>query len=88
MRLKDQYITRPMWDKQVAVSTGEELGFNGAVMMNRTAAVIFELLKEETTEAAIVEAMCKRFDVPRETIERDVRECVGTFRARGLITED
>lgn len=61
--------------------------FNGAVKMNRTAAAIFELLKEDTTEEAIVEALARRFDAPREQIARDVRRYLAAFRQKDLITE-
>ena len=87
MRLKDSYETLAMRDKTIAVPLGDDVQFNGAVKMNRTAAAIFELLKEETSEEAIVEALARRFDAPREKIAGDVRRYLDAFRKKNLIIE-
>ena len=71
----------------MAVPVGDDVTFNGAVKMNRTAAAIFELLKEETTEEAIVEDLAQRFDAPREKIAGDVHRYLAAFRQKDLITE-
>ena len=87
MKLKNHFETMNMRDLLVAVPVGDDVEFNGAVKMNRTAAAIFELLKEDTTESAIVEALTQCFDAPQEEIAADVRRYLEAFRQRGLLTE-
>lgn len=87
MRLKNHFETMNMRDLLVAVPVGDDVEFNGAVKMNRTAAAIFELLKEDTTESAIVEALTQRFDAPEEEIAADVRRYLEAFWQKGLLTE-
>lgn len=79
MRLKDDFITQDLEDTQFLVPIGAE-SFNGIVRNNKTAAYVVNLLKEETTEEKIVDAMYERFDAPRETIAADVKEALATLR--------
>lgn len=88
MKLKESYITQQIGDRQYMVSTGTEADrFKGMISSNRTAAAIVDLLREETTEEKVVDAMYARFDAPREKIERDVRKVVGILRSVGALEE-
>lgn len=87
MRLKNHYETINTLGKLVAVPIGDDTAFTGAVEMNKTAAVIFEMLKKETTEDSIVEALAQQFDAPRERIAEDVHRCLDAFRQKDLLTE-
>ena len=87
MRIKNHFKTITLQNVLVAVPVDKDAKFYGAVKMNRTAAAIFELLKEETTESAIVEAMAQRYDAPKEQIASDVRRYLEAFRQKNLITE-
>lgn len=72
----------------MAVATGEAAkGFNGIVRNNETASYVFELLQEETTEEAVVEAMCARYDAPEERIREDVRRLIEQMRKEGFLYE-
>ena len=44
-------------------------------------------LKTETTEEQIIDAMCAKYDAPRETIAADVREILDTMRRINAIDE-
>ena len=87
MRLKDHYETISMEDKLVAVFVGDDATFNGALKLNKTAAVIFELLKNEVSEEQIVNSLSQRFDVPRDRLVGDVYNCISEFRKRDLLIE-
>lgn len=88
MKLKTSFITEQIGDRQYMVSTGMDANrFKGMISSNRTAAAIVDLLKEETTEEAVVDAMFRRFDAPRAKIERDVRKVVGILRSVGALEE-
>lgn len=87
MRLKDDFITQDLEDTQFLVPIGAE-SFNGIVRNNKTAAYVVNLLKEETTEEKIVDAMYERFDAPRETIAADVKEALATLRRIHALEEE
>ena len=82
MKLKPGYVTTMIEDTQVMVPTGEAAdSFRGIVRSNVTAAFIIDCLKNDTTEAAIVEAMYEQFDADRSVIERDVHRVIEQLRS-------
>ena len=87
MHLKNHFESMAMRDKLVAVPVGDDVEFNGALKLNKTAAAIFELLKNDVSEEQIVDALSKRFDAPRERLADDVRNTISEFRKRGMLAE-
>ncbi len=79
MKLKPEFVTRDVDDTQFLIALGGDT-FNGLVRSNRTAAFIVNQLKTDTTEAAIVDAMCARYDAPRDVIAADVANILNTLR--------
>jgi hypothetical protein len=86
MKLKTDFITQDIDGTQFLVPVGAE-AFRGIVRSNATAAFIVNCLKEETTEEKIADAMCAEYDAPRERIEADLREILGTLRGIGALVE-
>ena len=86
MKLKSDFITQVIDDTQFLVPLGGET-FQGIVRSNKTAAFIVDCLKEETTEEAIVDAMCEKYDAPREVIAADVAEILNTLRGIRALEE-
>ncbi len=62
-------------------------GFDGQIACNETASFVLKKLRRRTTENAIVKAMCREFDAPAETIERDVRDLLEKLRQIGALEE-
>ena len=87
MHLKNYFESMTMRDKLVAVPVGDDVAFNGALKLNKTAAAIFELLKNDVSEEQIVDALSRQFDAPRERLAEDVRHTISEFRGRGLLVE-
>ena len=79
MKLKQDFIVQNIDDTQFLVPLGHE-AFNGIVRSNKTAAFIVDCLKTETSQDQIVDAMCSRYNAPRETIAADVAEILDTLR--------
>ena len=86
MKLNPDFISQDIDDVQFLVPVGSE-AFRGIVRSNKTAAFIIDLLREETTEEAIINAMCDKFDAPRETISADVAKVIDTLRSINAISE-
>lgn len=86
MKLKPDFITQTIDNIQFLVPIGGE-SFQGIVRSNKTAAFIVDCLKEETTEEAIIDAMCKKYDATREVITSDVREILSTLRRINVLDE-
>ena len=86
MKLKSSFITQVIDDTQFLVPLGAE-SFRGIVRSNKTAAFIVDCLKEETTAEQIVDALCAKYDAPRETIAADVEEILNTLRGIRALEE-
>ena len=86
MKLNPAFITQTIDDTQFLVPLGGE-AFSGIVRSNRSAAFIVDCLKEETDEGAIVDAMCEKYDAPREVIAADVARVLSTLRTIGALDE-
>ena len=86
MKLSDEFITQDVDDTQFLVPLGGE-AFSGIVRSIATAAFIVNCLKQETTAEAIVDAMCAKYDAPRETIAADVNEILDTLRSIHALDE-
>jgi hypothetical protein len=86
MKLKSDFIAQVIDDTQFLVPIGGE-SFKGIVRSNKTAAFIVDCLKEETTEEAIVDEMCRKYDAPREVIAEDVKGILNTLRRIGALEE-
>lgn len=86
MKLKKNFVTQMIDDTQFLVPLGGE-DFRGIVKNNSTAAFIVDCLKQETTAEAIVDAMCEKYDAPREVIAADVEEAIGKLRSIHALEE-
>ena len=86
MKLKDSFITQEIEDTQFMVAVGDSK-FNGIVRSNGTAAAIVDLLKKKTTKEQIVDAMCAKYDAPRERIAADVDKILDKLRSIGALEE-
>lgn len=86
MKLKEGFITRQMDGEQIMVAAGGTR-FAGLVRSNKTAAVIVDCLKSDTTKEAIVDAMTKKYDAPRDVIKKDVEGILAKLRSIGALDE-
>ncbi len=86
MRLKYPYEIMEVEGQSFAVPMEEDAnGFNGVIKLSKTAKVIFELLQEDTSEEAIVEAMSRRFDADKNILAADVHSIVAQFQKKGIL---
>lgn len=79
MKLKSEYLIQDIENTQYMVSIGNGVT-NRIIRNNKTAAFIVNQLQEETTVEKIVEAMCAKYDAPREVIAADVEEILQILR--------
>ena len=84
MKLKKEFIVHQTGEESYLVPTGRA-EFSGIVKGNATLGAILELLKSETSEEAIVKAMCERFDASQEQITQDVKKVLDGLRGIGAI---
>ena len=86
MKLKSTFLSQDIDDTRFLVPVGGE-AFSGIAKGNSSAAFIMDCLKNDTTEEQIVDAMCIKYDAPRNVIAADVKEILEKLRSIGAITE-
>ena len=79
MKLKSDFATQNIDDTLFLIPVGAD-DFNGIIRSNPTAAFIINLLKEDTTKEDIVGAICRKYEVSEEEVEKDVEEILDTLR--------
>ncbi|MBO4493375.1 MAG: PqqD family protein [Ruminococcus sp.] len=86
MKLNKGFITHDDGSEKLLVSTGASK-FSGLVRSNETAGFIIGCLENDTTEAEIVAKMQKKYDGPKEAMERDVKNIIAQLRKIGAIDD-
>ncbi len=86
MKLNEKFIHYRLQDETLIVPTGGA-DFHGLVQGNKTLDAIAECLTHDTTEEAIVDALCARFNGDREVIAEDVAVAISRLKAIGAIDE-
>lgn len=77
---------RKVGKQYVVAATGKaSKDFNGMIRLNASAAYVFELLKEDMTEEALVAALLKEYDVDEETAKLDVDAFLSKLKEAGAL---
>ncbi len=86
MKLRKEFITHNTESESLLVPAGGA-GWSGLVRGNKTLGAILELLKTETTEEAVTNAMKERFNASEDMIATDVKKALSELRKIGAIDE-
>ncbi|MDD3409198.1 MAG: PqqD family protein [Eubacteriales bacterium] len=83
MKIKSGFLLRNLGDEHMVVAIGEAgLHFNGLIRLNDTGAWLWNQLKEDVSEEALVEKMCGNFEnLDRKTAQTDLKEFLQTIDA-------
>lgn len=76
MKIKNGFLLRNLGDEHMVVAIGEAgLNFSGLIRLNDTGAWLWNQLKEEISEEALVERMCENFEnLDHKTAQADLKE--------------
>lgn len=84
MKLNKNFLVHKTDKETIVVPTGKA-GFSGVIKGNQTLGVILDLIKKDTTEEAVINAIMKEYDAPRDVVEEDVKNTVSRLREIGAI---
>jgi hypothetical protein len=86
MKLNKSFMLHNTGEDSILVPVGGS-EFSGVVRGNKTVGAMLELLKEGTTEAAMVDALKSRFKAPEGMVEEDVSRILAELRSIGAIDD-
>lgn len=86
MKLKYTFEMMELDDQQMAVPVGEGADeFHGILKLNKSAAAIFRLLKENTTEEAVIAKLLETYDIEEDELKTYVHEYIEELKGAGVI---
>lgn len=86
MQINKDFTIQKVGASYVAVPVGEtSKTFHGMVRLNETGAFLWEKMKKDCTEEALVEALLAEYEVSREIAERDVHRVVELLRENHIL---
>ena len=80
MKLKDGFLLRDVAGQTVVLPTAGDLDLNMMITLNETGKFLWERLKDDTDEAALVSALLSVYEVDEETARESVKEFVQKLR--------
>lgn len=86
MKLNPDFKTQITKDEHITIAM-PGTGFNGFFRTKDTAAFIIDCLQTDTTQAEIVDKVLDKYDVDRETAEKDVARIIAELDKIGAIVK-
>ena len=88
MKLKYEFTVRQIMDEYIVIPAGESaIAVSGMVITNDVGALLWEGLKDHTTEDALIARLLEEFDTDCETAKQDVEEFIAQLRKLELLEE-
>ena len=87
MKIRDGYLLRSVAGKNIVVSVGAQLDFNGMLTLNDTGVFFWNLLSKGTTKEEMLDALLTEYDVSAEEGSKDIDEFIGKLKAAKLLED-
>ena len=72
MKISDGFLLKTVAGKNIVVSVGAEVNFNGMLTLNDTGVFLWNLLKKDTTKEEMLDKMLKEYDVSEGVASSDI----------------
>lgn len=72
MKINEGYLLRNVAGKNIVVSVGADVNFNGMLTLNDTGVFLWNLLSEETTKEEMLSKILKEYDVSEDEASKDI----------------
>ena len=88
MKIKGKFVRRNIAGDIVIVPVGETaLKYNGMITTNKTGAVLWEALEDDSDMDSLVNLLIDRFEVDQETAKTDVKVFLDRLRKAEILEE-
>lgn len=76
MKISKGYLLRSVAGKNLVVSVGSDVAFNGMLTLNDTGVFFWNLLQEDTTKEKLLSRVLEEYDVSPEEASQDINEFI------------
>lgn len=87
MKIRDGYLLRSVAGKNIVVSVGAQLDFNGMLTLNDTGVFFWNLLSKGASKEEMLDALLKEYDVSVEEASKDIDEFIGKLKDARLLED-
>lgn len=89
MRISDQYMLRQVADEYLVIPVGEAaLKVKGLIALSESGSLLYRLLQSGSTEAELVAALLREYEVDQKTAQEDTRVFLQQMRTVGILIDD
>lgn len=85
MKISEGYLLRTVAGKNIVVSVGADVNFNGMLTLNDTGVFFWKLLQRETTKEEMLEAVLKEYDVSSQEASKDIDDFIQKLSANKIL---
>ena len=88
MKIKDNFLLKEIAGNYVVVPVGDELvDLNCMITLNESGAFLWNNLKNDITEEALLSALLSEYDADKEIAAADIKEFLSNVRKIGALDE-
>lgn len=89
MRVSKDLILREVAGENILIPVGKAaLRIHGMICLSESAAFLFDQLRQERSEAELIDAILAQYDVDRDTAARDVRDFLAQMQRFGILEKE
>lgn len=87
MKLREGYLLRKVAGKNIVVSVGSDVEFNGMLTLNDTGVFFWELLKNDTTKEEMLAKILEEYDVSEDEASSDLDDFLTKLKEAKLLED-
>ena len=85
MKIREDLMLCKVGESSIVMSTGSAIHMSGLTTLNDTGEFIWQQLQNDTTEDAVVDALCAEFDIDVQTAQSDAHEFIQMLQKAGFL---
>jgi len=85
MKISEGYLLRTVAGKNIVVSVGADVNFNGMLTLNDTGVFFWNLLQKDITKEEMLVAVLKEYDVSKDEASKDIDEFIDKLSANKIL---
>ena len=87
MKICEGYLLRTVAGKNIVVSVGNDVNFNGMLTLNETGVFFWNLLQKDTTKEEMLEAVLNEYDVSSKIALQDIEGFIQKLKDTGILED-
>ena len=87
MKISEGYLLRTVAGKNIVVSVGSNVSFNGMLTLNDTGVFFWNLMQTETSKEELLKKVLEEYDVSSEEASKDIDEFIEKLSDAGILED-